>query len=260
MRATLMGTGDAVGIPAPLCDCEYCAESERRRRPAVLVEAADRTVVLDIGPDIAGQLHEEEVYDVDGFFATHAHFDNYWGINELDQAAMRRHVRNEADFDHATFGKDVTVYGSRPVRTFTEDTFPHILDHVEYEPLGPGEDVRIGDITVRAFEIEHGTLSFPTQGYAVSAEGTTVVYAPDVDSVGTVPDYCIGADLLFFDGSVLGAEYHGDAAELRAAAERFDADRVVTTNVSEHMLERHTAELDELTDYEIWSDFDDVTF
>ncbi|WP_415379096.1 MBL fold metallo-hydrolase [Halosimplex sp. TS25] len=260
MRVTLMGSGDAVGVPAPLCDCEYCAESDRRRRPAVLVEAAGRTVVLDIGPDIAGQLHEEAVYDVDGFFATHAHFDNYWGINELNQAAMDRHVANEDDFDHPTFGKDISVYGSRPVRTFTEDTFPHILDHVDYEPLDPGEAVQTSGFTVRAFDIDHGTRAFPTQGYALSAEGTTVVYAPDVDSIESVPDYCTGADLLFFDGSVLGAEFHGDAESLRVSAERFHADRVVVTNVSEHMLERHTGDLDELTEYEVWSDFDHAAF
>lgn len=73
MRVVLMGTGDAVGVPAPLCDCEYCAASERRRRPAVLVEVDGRRLVLDIGPDVADQLHGMEVYDVDGFFATHAY-------------------------------------------------------------------------------------------------------------------------------------------------------------------------------------------
>jgi len=254
-----MGTGDAVGVPAPLCDCEYCAESDRRRRPAVLVEVADRTLVLDIGPDIADQLREMAVYDVDGFFATHAHFDNYWGINELDQAAMETHVQNEDAFDHPTFGKDITVYGSRPVRTFTEDTFPHILDNVDYEPVDPSEEVRTDDVRVRPFEVDHGTSRFPTQGYAVEADETTVVYAPDVDSVGSVPDYCVGADLLFFDGSVLGAEFHGDADELREGAERFDADRVVLTNVSEHMLERHTDRVAESTDFEVWSDFDSAT-
>ncbi|WP_436930256.1 MBL fold metallo-hydrolase [Halosimplex halobium] len=258
MRVTLMGTGDAVGVPAPLCDCEYCAASERRRRPAVLVEVDDRRLVLDIGPDIADQLHEMEVYDVDGFFATHAHFDNYWGINELNQAAMDTHVRNEAEFDHPTFGKEVTVYGSRPVRTFTEDTFPHILDHVEYVPLDPDEAVRTDAFDVRAFAIDHGTKTFPTQGYAVSTGDSTVVYAPDVDSVDSVPDFCTGADLLFFDGSVLGAEFHGDADDLRAGARRFDADRVVATNVSEHMLERHTDELDDASSFEVWSDFDRV--
>jgi hypothetical protein len=169
---------------------------------------------------------------------------------------MDTHVQNETAFDHPTFGKAVTVYGSRPVRTFTEDTFPHILDHVEYVPLDPDEAVGTDAFDVRAFELDHGTNAFPTQGYAVSAGGSTVVYAPDVDGVDAVPDFCTGADLLFFDGSVLGPEFHGDADDLRDGARRFDADRVVATNVSEHMLERHTDDLEAPDGFEIWSDFD----
>ena len=37
-----------------------------------------------------------------------------------------------------------------------------------------------------------------------------------------------------------------------------DADRVVATNVSEHMLERHTDDLDDRSAFEVWSDFDRV--
>ncbi|WP_123536538.1 MBL fold metallo-hydrolase [Halosimplex salinum] len=261
MRVTLMGSGDAVGVPAPLCGCEYCVESERRRRPAVLVEVDDRTVVLDIGPDIARQLDEMDVYDVDGFFATHAHFDNYWGINELGQAAMKRAGHGREEFDSAASDPEFTVYGSRPVRTFTEDTFPYVLDYLDYEPVDPGEAVRADDVRIRAFAVDHGTTAFPTQGYAVSAGERTVVYAPDVDGPGEIPDYCVDADLLFFDGSVLDEERRGDrdATELREFARRFEADRIVATNVSEHGLGRHTDSIGEGTAFEIWSDFDSVS-
>lgn len=168
---------------------------------------------------------------------------------------MDAHVRNEDEFDHSTFGKDVTVYGSRPVRTFTEDTFPHIFDHVDYVPIDPDEEVRTDEFRIRAFGLDHGTKAFPTQGYVLETDEATVVYAPDLDSSERFPEYCVGADLLFFDGSVLGAEVHGDAEELRAGARRLDADRTVLTNVSEHLLERHTDELDELTEFEVWSDY-----
>ncbi len=49
MRMTLFGTGDATGMPATPCDCEYCAQSAPQRRPAVLVESDDTAVVLDMG-------------------------------------------------------------------------------------------------------------------------------------------------------------------------------------------------------------------
>jgi phosphoribosyl 1,2-cyclic phosphodiesterase len=49
MRMTLFGTGDATGMPATPCDCEYCEQNAPQRRPAVLVESDGTAVVLDIG-------------------------------------------------------------------------------------------------------------------------------------------------------------------------------------------------------------------
>lgn len=260
MEVTLLGSGDAVGVPAPLCDCEYCLASDRRRRPGVLVENGETSLVFDVGPDVAQQLHEVGVYDVDAFFATHAHFDHYWGVRELAHAAMDEHLGNEEAFDHPTFGKQVTVRGSRAVRTFTRDRFPDVLDHVDYEPIDPGERADVGAFTVEAFDLDHGDSKFLTQGYAVTADGTTVGYAPDVDRMRTVPDPCTGVDLLFFDGSVLGAEIHGEAPLLRAAVDDAGADRVVLTHVSEHLLERHTDDVVGHPDYEVWADFDAAAF
>lgn len=259
MRVTLLGSGDAVGVPAPMCDCEYCLDSERRRRPALLVEAAETAVVLDLGPDIADQLHEAGVYDVDAFFATHAHYDHYFGIHELTHAAMDAHVENEGAFDHPTFGKEITVRGSRGVRTFTEDAFPHVLDHVTFDPIEPDETASVGPLSVTAFPLNRGDASFPTQGYCVEHDDAAVAYAPDVARMPEVPGPCSGVDLLFFDGSILGAEYHGDAGLLRADLDRIDADRVALTNVSEHVLERHTGDLPDLTEHEVWADFETAT-
>lgn len=258
MEVTLLGSGDAIGVPAPLCDCEYCLASDRRRRPGLLVEAGDASVVLDVSPDITEQLHEVGVYDVDVFCTTHAHYDHYWGVHELAHAAKEEPVRNESAFDHPTCGKDVTVCGNRSVRTFTEDAFPDVLEYVDYEPIDPGGRMVVGDLAVDAFQVDHGDSKFRTQGYAVSADGATVAYAPDVDRMPTVPDPCEGVDLFFFDGSVLGAEIHGDAGLLRADLDRADPDRTVLTHVSEHLLECHTDGVCEFDEYEVWSDFDSV--
>lgn len=251
-----MGSGDEVGVPAPLCDCEYCLESDRRRRPCLLVEADGRRLVFDLGPDVTEQLHEVGVYDVDGFFATHAHYDHYWGVNELGHAAMECHGRGEATFDDSTVGETVPVYGSRSVKTFTEDAFPDVLNEIDYRPVHPGEAVELGDVTVTAFEVDHGTRAFPTQGYAVHRDETCVVYAPDVDRFPSVPDCCRDADVVFFEGSVLGGHPNDGADSLREDLDRIDGDRVVLTNVSEHALERHTDDIGDRTDYEIWADFD----
>ncbi|MFB6185387.1 MAG: metal-dependent hydrolase, partial [Halobacteriaceae archaeon] len=74
MNITLLGSGEAVGVPAPLCGCEYCTESPTRRRPGLLIETTATTIVLDIPPEIKEQLHRTNTADVDAFFVTHHHF------------------------------------------------------------------------------------------------------------------------------------------------------------------------------------------
>jgi len=76
MKVTLLGSGDAIGMPAPMCSCEYCKESDKRRRSGLLIETEDTTLVIDISPDIKEKLHHEEIHDVDGFLVTHFHFDH----------------------------------------------------------------------------------------------------------------------------------------------------------------------------------------
>ncbi len=113
MNVTCLGTGDAVGVPAPLCDCEYCAESDRRRRPGLLVESGDTTVLLDVPPDVTEGLHATETTSLDGVFATHAHYDHFHGVHELNHTQYERHVWNEGEYDHPhPLSDGLTVYGT----------------------------------------------------------------------------------------------------------------------------------------------------
>lgn len=264
MRLTLLGTGDAVGVPAPLCDCEYCAASERRRRPGLLVEAGGTTLLFDAPPDVTEGLHATGTTALDAVFLTHAHYDHFAGVNELNHARYERHVLNESDYDHPhPLSEELTVYANDSVLSYVAETRSHLTRRLEFEAVVPGESATVGPVTVEPFAVEHGGPRFDTQGYVVrgpSADGgeTTVGYVPDANAApdpSTLPPF----DLLLFEGSVLGPELHADAAELRAGLDRLDVERVVPTNVSEHQAELHTRELRERAadlGYEMWADFD----
>jgi len=56
MDVTLLGSGDALGMPAPLCDCEYCTESDPRRRPGLLVAGEDGVESHGRREDLAASL------------------------------------------------------------------------------------------------------------------------------------------------------------------------------------------------------------
>lgn len=278
MNVTLLGSGEAVGVPAPLCGCSYCEESEPRRRPGLLVESGDATVVLDAGPDLREQLAAVGQPEVDAFFVTHHHFDHVGGLPELDHAVMpfETHMLNDETFpaDDRPPQPEFDVYLTATARVHLGYANSHVADRLEPGLLTHGDPVTVGDLEVVPFPVDHARPGFDTVGFAVyetddagaderdGNEATKVVYAPDVWEF--LPDEPAGreyedADLLVVEGSaLLGVESHGTREDLATAVEAAAADRTVLVNVSEHLARAHTETLEARAaeyGYELGRDF-----
>lgn len=266
MEITLLGSGEAVGVPAPLCGCTYCQESGRRRRPGLLIENEDTTVVIDIGPEIKEQLHRADTTEVDAFFLTHHHFDHVGGLHELAHAAMGfdRHVGNGEDFDPAEKPHDpeFAVYLSEGCLEHLHESTPHLESTLDLRTLAHGDAVSVGDLAVTPFPVEHARPEFDTLGFAIECDGRAVVYAPDMWEFMSErePDRVYAdADLLFAEGAALFRTFgHGDENDLRAALADANADRTVLLNLNEHLQRMTTAELRDAAQadgYELGVDF-----
>lgn len=256
MHVTLLGSGEAVGVPAPLCDCRYCRESERRRRPGLLVETPDATVVLDASPDLTEQLQATGTTDVDAVFVTHHHYDHVGGLHELAHAAMGfdAHVGIEGGhlppdaFDEGEKPVDpaFAVYLSATALDHVERSNPHLTDALDLRTVDHGDPVAVGDLRVGPFPVRHADETRDTLGFAVSRGDRTVGYAPDVwEFEGASEDAAwAGADLLFVEGAALFRAYgHGDETDLRASIEAAGADRTVLVNLNEHLQRLRTDQL-----------------
>lgn len=268
MRVTLLGSGEAVGVPAPLCGCTYCKESPRRRRPGLLVETQGVTVVLDVPPEIKDQLHATNTTDVDAFFVTHHHFDHVGGLHDLSHAAMEfdEHVGIEGGYlDPGVFtasekptDPEFTVFLSETGMEFVEGSTPHLVDSIDFRTMDHGESVELGDLRVVPFPVRHSRPPHDTLGFAIYHEDNKVVYAPDMWEFMDEREYA-NADLLFAEGAALFRAFgHGEEADLRAALADADASRTVLLNLNEHLQRMTTVELREAaTDlgYELGADF-----
>ncbi|QKQ98840.1 MBL fold metallo-hydrolase [Candidatus Nanohaloarchaea archaeon] len=242
MKATILGSGDPLGMPVPMCKCKYCRKGPERLRAGLKVETEDSTVVFDIGPDLRQQLISTDTSDVDAFFATHAHFDHFGGLPELSNLDV---------FADA----EISIYGSEEVQNYIEDVYSWIdIDYTVFEG-----STEIGDLTVEAFPVEHSEF-LPMQGYAVESWGKKVVYIPDLKSLPETDVYR-DADVLFIDGMYLFEKHmeddedHAAKEELKAEIEKCNAEKVVLLGMSEHFNEMTVEEEKEKTRYEIGKDF-----
>jgi phosphoribosyl 1,2-cyclic phosphate phosphodiesterase len=89
---TVLGSGTSMGVPTLGCDCDVCRSSDphdRRTRSSVMIEYADRVVLIDTSPDFYGQAIREHIARVDAVFYTHTHADHILGIDDLRPFSFR---------------------------------------------------------------------------------------------------------------------------------------------------------------------------
>lgn len=82
-----------MGVPTIGCDCRVCRSEDphdRRLRPSILVEYAERRVLIDTTPDFREQAIREKIDRLDAVIYTHAHADHILGLDDLRPLSFHR--------------------------------------------------------------------------------------------------------------------------------------------------------------------------
>ena len=89
---TVLGSGTSMGVPTIGCQCRVCTSPDphdRRTRPSILLEYADRCVLIDTTPDFREQAIRENIRSLDAIVYTHAHADHVLGLDDVRPLSFR---------------------------------------------------------------------------------------------------------------------------------------------------------------------------
>lgn len=240
MNLIFLGTGPANPIPRHGCRCDACNDARaggksRRTRSAALLQVYDSTLLIDAGPDIAEQLSDENIKEINGVVLTHGHSDAAFGLARLNAWLGRKNLTNIP-----LWTDDKTK--ARLVRKFKN------LDNLKFQTLIPFQPIRLGKLRVTPFPVHHAK-DFATFGFAF---GKRLVYASDVSDIPSQSHYLVrGVKNLILDGAMyLGKRMmsHLSADQSIKIARVLGVSRLILTQIG-HSYPPHRVALREVSSY-----------
>jgi len=85
-KLIFLGTGTSQGIPVIGCSCMICKSNNKkdsRLRSSVLIQLAEKNILIDSGPDFRHQILRQDVKNIDAILYTHEHRDHVAGVDDL---------------------------------------------------------------------------------------------------------------------------------------------------------------------------------
>ncbi len=190
-RLTVLGSGTSMGVPTIGCDCAVCQSSDpkdRRTRPSILIEFADKTVLIDTTPDFRQQAIREGIRKLDAVLYTHAHADHVLGLDDLRPLSFHRPEK-------------IPLYAQPEAAEVVRTMFKYIFDakykfgglaQVELKPING--TLELFGATFEPVEVLHGDAPIIGFRFGSAAYLTDFSEIPE-DSFGQLQSL----DVLFLD-------------------------------------------------------------
>jgi phosphoribosyl 1,2-cyclic phosphate phosphodiesterase len=163
VTVTFLGTGTSQGVPVIACGCEVCTSADKhdkRLRSSILIEADDKVVAIDSGPDFRYQMLRANVQHLDAVVYTHEHKDHIAGMDDI----RAFNFKQQAPMD---------IYADTRVQTALIREFPYVFAEFRYpgipqvniHPIGL-DPFDIGSIHFIPIEVLHYKL--PVLGFRIN--------------------------------------------------------------------------------------------
>lgn len=134
LRITVLGSGTSSGVPTIGCSCDVCRSSDprdKRLRPSVLLQYADRNVIIDTSPDFRAQVLRAGLERLDAILYTHSHADHILGLDDVRPFNFRQK-------------SSMPVYGTRETLDVIQRVFQYAFEEPAQSSV-PKLDLRVLD-------------------------------------------------------------------------------------------------------------------
>jgi phosphoribosyl 1,2-cyclic phosphate phosphodiesterase len=232
-RLTVLGSGTSMGVPTIGCTCAVCHSTDpldRRTRPSIMIEYADKFVLIDTTPDFREQAIRENITRIDAVLYTHTHADHILGIDDLRPLSYHR-------------ASKIPLYAKPEAADFIRNMFRYIFDadykfgglaQVEMKPVDSAFE--LFGANVQPVPVIHGEAEI--YGFRLGS----MAYLTDFSSV---PESSLAMiqnlDVLFLDAlRYTPHPTHSTVEKSLQIAERVGAKRVFFTHICHDLPHRET--------------------
>ena len=191
MKIIILGSGTSTGVPMVGCSCPVCSSDDprnKRTRASIVVESADRYILVDTSTDLRKQVLREKIPRIDAVLFTHSHADHIHGIDDMRGF-------------HFIHKRIIPCYGDRETIATISKNFSYIfkgLDAAGYAPLleshilsGP---FTLSDLKIIPIPLIHGAMT--ATGYRIG----NVAYLTDLSRIPDASmDLLTGLETLIID-------------------------------------------------------------
>jgi phosphoribosyl 1,2-cyclic phosphate phosphodiesterase len=205
--------------------CDPANPKNRRRRPSILVETGDATLLVDSGPDLREQLLSAGVRHIDAVLYTHGHADHLHGIDDLREVnrAMRA---------------PINVYGTIETLNDIRARFGYVFDPLDIEtmpifkpwliPHDVSGPFQAGSVAVVPFDQDHGYCR--STGFRIGA----MAYSTDVFELPEDSFAALAGLDLWIVGCLMDEPHptHAHVDKVLAWVERIKPKRTLITHMS----------------------------
>ena len=180
MQIEFLGTGGAMAIPRPLCQCNVCAEAREkgvpysRSGPSVFVHGPN--VLIDTPEDSYMQLNRSRITKIDGVLYSHWHPDHVMGRRVLE--SVNADWINQPARGTTTdvfLPEQVSIDFNSRLGTGEHLAFFESQNYISQHHLKDGDHITLNDVVITPFRLSEDYV----YAFLFEGDGKRVLIAPD---------------------------------------------------------------------------------